>query len=76
MSELPQTAVISRFRSDSKIVEITETELRGLIFWATAGIEKMRGGSYYSTIEFINDNYNLMSNDKKRYKKLVFGSRL
>ena len=78
-TQVPQcdkSAVISRFRSDSKIVEITETELRGLIFWATAGIEKMRGGSYYSTIEFINDNYNLMSNDKKRYKKLVFGSRL
>lgn len=78
-AQVPQcdkTAVISRFRSDSKIVEITETELRGLIFWATVGIERMRGGSYDSTIEFINNNYSLMSNNKKRYKKLVFGSSL
>ncbi len=59
-----------------KKVEITETELRGLIFWAATGIEEKRGGSYYHTIEFINNNYNLMPNDKKRYKKLVFGSGL
>ena len=69
-------AVISRFKSNSKPVTITETELRGLIFWATNGIERMNGGSYYSTVEFINDNYNIMSNEKDRYKKLSFGTRL
>jgi hypothetical protein len=36
----------------------------------------MNGGSYYSTVEFINDNYNLMQNDKAKYKKLSFGTRL
>ena len=74
-TEMPQcdkTAVISRFNPNFKVVEITETELMGLIFWATTGIEKMKGGSYYSTIEFINNNYNLMSNNKKRYKNLTF----
>jgi|GWRWMinimDraft_6_1066014.scaffolds.fasta_scaffold02284_2 hypothetical protein len=68
--------VISRFKSNSKKVVITETELRGLIFWASTGIEIMNGGSYYSTVEFINDNYNLMQNDKAKYKKLSFGTRL
>lgn len=68
--------VISRFRSDSKTVEITETELRGLIFWATAGIEKSNGGSYHSVVEFIKYNYKFMTYQKSRYKKLVFGSRL
>lgn len=73
---LKQGAVISRFKSNSKKVTITETELRGLIFWATNGIERMNGGSYYSTVEFINDNHGLMSNNKNRYKKLMFGTRL
>jgi hypothetical protein len=73
---LNKGGVISRFKSNSKKVVITETELRGLIFWASAGIERMNGGSYYSTVEFINDNYNLMQNDKTTYKKLSFGTRL
>ena len=73
---LSKTAVISRFRSDSKTVEITETELRGLMFWATVGIEESRGGSYYSVVEFIKDNYNFMTHQKSKYKKLFFGSRL
>lgn len=59
-----------------KKVEITETELRGLIFWATIGIEKMRGGSYISTVEFIKNNTNLMHNDKKKYKELQFSTKL
>jgi len=74
--QLIQSCVISRFRYDSKTVEITETELRGLIFWATAGIEKSNGGSYHSVVEFIKDNYKFMTYQKSRYKKLVFGSRL
>lgn len=69
-------AVISRFKSNSKPVTITETELRALIFWATTGIERMNGGSYYSAMEFINDNYDIMHNNKDRYKKLRFGTRL
>jgi hypothetical protein len=59
-----------------KYVEITETELRGLIFWASYGIEKSRGGSYSSIINFIKSRSNLMHNNKKRFKNLVFGSRI
>ena len=73
---LSKTVVISRFRSDSKTVEITETELRGLIFWATVGIEKSNSGSYYSTIDFIKNNCNFMLYRKSKYKYLAFGSRL
>jgi hypothetical protein len=73
--KLDKTNIISNIRSNSKTIEITETELRGLIFWASNGIMKSRGGSYYSTIEFIKNNYNLMV-DKNRFKNLVFGSRL
>lgn len=76
MPQCDKNAVISRFNSNSKVVEITETELRGLIFWAAVGIEKSRGGSYFSIVEFIKDNYKFMTHQKSKYKKLVFGSRL
>jgi len=59
-----------------KKVEITETELRGLIFWATQGIEKSRGGSYYSILDFIRGRGQIMTYNKKRYKKLEFATQL
>jgi len=73
---LSKTAVISCFKSNSKKIEITETELRGLIFWATNGIEKSNGGSYSSIVEFIKYNANFMNYNKSKYKKLMFGTRL
>ena len=58
-------------------IEITKTELRGLIFWATTGIEKSNGGSYSSVVNYIRKNHKLMwDTPNSQYKDLRFGSRL
>lgn len=75
-SKYNKVNVINSFKSNSKIVEITDTELRGLIFWATTGIEKSNNGSYSSIINFIKRNSGFMTHSDKRYKNLTFGSRL
>jgi len=62
-------------KKEVKVVEITETELRGLIFWATVGIGNSNGGSYRSIIHFIKNHSKLM-NCRMRYKNLEFGNRL
>lgn len=55
-------------------VEITKTELRALMFWATVGVRKSNGGSYYSVVDFIKKNYAIMPFSKKKYKNLFFCS--
>lgn len=60
---------------NKKEVTITETELRGLIFWAAIGIEKKRGGAYSSTVDFIKNHHELMWNGSD-YKNLKFGTAL
>lgn len=55
-------------------IELTPTELRGLIFWATIGIERINNGTYQEkAIEFIQKKYKIMIYNKKRYKNIIKG---
>jgi len=63
-------------RNNEKI-EITKTDLRSLMFWASAGIEKHWGGSYTMAKEYIQENNKIMPKHlQTRCKKLEFGKRL
>lgn len=63
--------------SNNEKIEITKTELRSLILWASVGVRKMRGGTYGKiVVKFIRNNYNIMPFGKKIFKYLEFGSNL
>ena len=40
-----------------EITEIIVSDLRALLFWATIGISKTKGGAYQDTIEDIIESY-------------------
>jgi hypothetical protein len=63
--------------NNNEKIEITKTELRALIFWASIGIEKSRGGSYQLAKDYIRENYHIMPKHlQSECKKLEFGKRL
>jgi len=67
---------IKNMARNNEKIEITKTELRALMFWAHAGIERMRGGSYEFARDYIRNNYNVMPKHHHReYRSLEFGTR-
>lgn len=71
-----QVKIFSFIRSNSKMVKITLTELRNLIFYATLYLESSKPKYCKdNTFDFIRNNSHLMPMNKMRYKKLERGSR-
>lgn len=63
--------------NDNKKVEITKTELRALLFWASVGVDNMHGGTYEGIILRLIKKYaHIMPWTKKEYKSIEFGRRL
>lgn len=59
-------------------IEITKTELRSLMFWASIGIAKSRGGTYSRTAKkYLRESYKVMpTHIEYRCKNVEFGTLL